>query len=199
LWLVGLGIRHLVIANVTRNAEVERCHRTVYDYAIVGNQDRRLESLQHILDQALHELNFLLPSRAAGCTDQPPILAHPELLQPRRPFRAEQELALFDLHRVDAHLATLTWQRKPDQNGRISLGSRQQCYSIGRRWAGCDISIYFDPTDRHFVFCTDSAHQVAIKRLPAKALDVENLTQLVVWPSGLVAQQFVLPLVWPHG
>jgi hypothetical protein len=57
LWLKGLDIEHLVIQNVTSNAEVERCHRTINDYAVVGNEDKTLEELQHILDQSTHELN----------------------------------------------------------------------------------------------------------------------------------------------
>lgn len=37
LWLIGLGIKHLRIRRTTDNAEVERAHRTINDYAIVGN------------------------------------------------------------------------------------------------------------------------------------------------------------------
>jgi transposase len=99
LWLKGLGIDHLVIQNVTSNAEVERCHRTVNDYAVVGNEDKTPAELQRILDQATYELNYELSSRAEGCAGCPPIVAHPELLQPRRPFQPEQELAIFDLKR----------------------------------------------------------------------------------------------------
>jgi len=99
LWLKGLGIDHLVIRSgrPTDNAEVERCHRTLNDYAIVGNEDADVEQLQRMLDQAVYELNYELPSRAEGCGGLTPVVAHPELLRPRRPFRPEHELALFDL------------------------------------------------------------------------------------------------------
>jgi len=53
LWLKGLGIDHLVIGKVTDNAEVERCHRTINDYAIVGNEDATPAQLQAMLEQAL--------------------------------------------------------------------------------------------------------------------------------------------------
>ena len=69
-----------------------------------------------------------LPSRAEGCGGLPPIAAHPELLQPRRPFQSEHELASFDLKRVDAYLAALTWQRKVGKTGQITLGRRHQYY-----------------------------------------------------------------------
>jgi len=87
-----------------------------------------VSQLQHILDQAVYELVFKLPSRAEGCGDLPPIAAHPELLQPRRPFQSEHELASFDLKRVDAYLAALTWQRKVGKTGQITLGRRHQYY-----------------------------------------------------------------------
>jgi transposase InsO family protein len=41
LWLQGLGIAHLMSRSrrPTDNAEVEHCHRTINEYAIVGNED----------------------------------------------------------------------------------------------------------------------------------------------------------------
>jgi len=134
LWLKGLGIDHLVIRSgrPTDNAEVERCHRTLNDYAIVGNEDADVEQLQRMLDQAVYELNYELPSRAEGCGGLTPVVAHPELLRPRRPFRPEHELALFDLKRVDAYLATFTWERKVGKTGQITIGGRHQRYSVGR-------------------------------------------------------------------
>lgn len=197
LWLKGLGIEHLVIQNVTSNAEVERCHRTVNDYAVVGNEDKAPEQLQCILDQSTYELNFELSSRAEGCAGQPPIVAHPELLQPSRPFQPEQELALFDLKRVDAYLATLTWRRIVDKTGRVSLGGKQRLYSLGRNHTGSEVIVHFDPADRHFVFTKVSGETIG--RLPAKRLDVGDLTGLAIWPIGLGPQQLPLPLFVTEG
>jgi hypothetical protein len=199
LWLKGLGVEHRVIQNVTSNAQVERCHRTVTDYAVIGNEDKTPEELQRILDQSTYELNFELSSRAKGCAGQPPIVAHPELLQPRRSFQPEHELALFDLKRVDTYLATFTWRRIVDTNGVVSLGGKQRRYSVGRTYAGHEVLVRFDPTDRHFVFAEGSAPGKAIKRLPAKRLDVSDLTGLALWPTGLGPQQLPLPLVWTEG
>lgn len=58
LWLAGLGVSHQVIraGKPTDNAEVERCHRTITDYALVGNEDKSLAPLQLLLDQAVTEL-----------------------------------------------------------------------------------------------------------------------------------------------
>lgn len=196
LWLKGLSIDHLVIrpGKPTDNGAVERCHRTVNDYAVVGNEDADVAQLQHILDQAVHELNFELPSRAEGCSGVPPVVAHPELLQPRRPFRPEHELALFDLKRVDAYLATFTWERKVGKTGQITLGGRHQRYSVGRSYARQHVMVRFDPTDRHFVFYDIDDPEREVGRRPAKGLDVSDLTGLATWPVGLGCQQLPLPL-----
>src|SRR5262249_3738163 len=55
LWLRGLAIDHVVIGpgRPTDNAEVERCHRTSNDYAIIGKEAASLAELQLLLDQAV--------------------------------------------------------------------------------------------------------------------------------------------------
>ena len=196
LWLVGLGIRHRVIRSgrPTDNAEVERCHRTVHDYAIVGQEKYPLPQLQERLDHAVDELLAELPSRAEGCAGRPPLQAHPDLLQPRHPFQPEHELAHFDLRRVDAYLATFVWSRKVGRTGQICLGGHHHYYSVGRAYAGREAFIRFDPADRHFVFYTDPDqldHEIG--RRPARHLTVEELTGLATWPDGLLPQQLPLP------
>jgi transposase InsO family protein len=209
LWLKGLGIKHLVTRSgkATDNAEVERCHRTVNDYAIVGNEKHPLVKLQSILDDAVLELAFDLSSRAEGCAGRTPVQAHPELLTPRHPFRAEHELALFDLQRVDAFLSTFTWTRKVGKTGQIYLGGQHERYSVGRAYARQVVLVRFDPTDRHFVFYLPDSEQEdldqetrrEIGRRPARNLEVEDLTGLATWPAGLVPQQLPLPLCFVEG
>ena len=201
LWLKGLGIVHRVIRSgmPTDNGAVERCHRTVNDYAIVGHEDTKVPQLQLLLDQAVDELNFELPSRAKGCAGRPPIIAHPDLLQPRRPFQPEHELALFDLQRVDAYLASFTWQRTVSKTGQITLGGQRQRYSVGRAFARQQVLVRFDPLDRHFVFFDLDQPQIEIGRRPARNLDVPDLTGLATWPDGLGFQQLSLPLDFSEG
>lgn len=196
LWLEGLGIRHLTIrpGKPTDNAEVERCHRTIYEYALVGNEDLPLSPLQSLLEQAVFELNFELPSRAEGCAGRPPTQAHPELLQPRQPFEPEQELAHFDLKRVDAYLATFTWQRKVGKSGQICLGGHHHYYLVGRAHAQKEILVRFDPTDRYFVFFDPDDSDTEIGRRPARNLETDDITGLIPWPASLLPQQLPLPL-----
>jgi hypothetical protein len=207
LWLRGLGIVHLVIraGRATDNAEVERGHKTVSDYAIVGNEKHSVVELQSILDDAVLELAFDLPSRAEGCAGRTPIEAHPELMDPRHPFRAEHELALFDLKRVDAFLSTFTWTRKVGKTGQIYIGGQHQAYSVGRDYARQEVLVRFDPTDRHFVFYLHQSERGELEELqeigrrPARNLEVEDLTGLALWPDGLVPQQLPLPLCFVEG
>ena len=194
-------IEHLQIRSgrPTDNAEVERCHRTLNEYALLGNQDNEEAPLQAILDQAVHELAFELPWRAEGCAGCPPILAHPELLHPRHPFQLEHAWAVFDLARVDAYLAALTWQRTVGKTGQITLGGQHQYYSVGRAWAGRAVRVRFDPADRHFVFYDVRAPEPEIGRRPARGLEVTDLTGVAMWPVGLGPQQLPLPLLAQEG
>jgi transposase InsO family protein len=197
LWLKGLGIEHQLIrpGKPTDNAEVERCHRTLHDYVIVGNEDNPLPQLQALVEHAIFELTYELPSRAAGCAGKSPMQAHPDLLQPRRAFCAQEELAQFDLQRVDAYLATLTWQRKVSQTGQIGIGGSHHYYTVGRTHAGLEVLVRFAPTDRHFVFYDVRLPEKEIGRRPAQHLDVEDITGYATFPQGLLPQQLPLPFL----
>jgi transposase InsO family protein len=196
LWLKGLDIAHLVIraGKPTDNAEVERSHRTVNEYTIRGQQHLSAAELQASLDTAVLELALELPSQAHGCHGLPPVTAHPQLLASARPFRAEQELALFDLARVDAYLATFTWTRKVGKTGQICIGGHHHTYSVGRHYARQQVLVRFDPDDRHFVFFAEDEPEREIGRRPARHIDVADLTGLVVDDAYLVPQQLPLPL-----
>ncbi|HJZ45958.1 MAG TPA: helix-turn-helix domain-containing protein [Roseiflexaceae bacterium] len=87
LWLVGLGVAHRFSRpNMpTDQAEVERRHRTLDGF--VGLPERRLDlaQLQQRLDTEREMHNRFFASRASECAGRPALLAHPELLRPRRP------------------------------------------------------------------------------------------------------------------
>jgi transposase len=194
LWLVGLGIRHLVITKVTQNAEVERCHRTIYEYGLLGNEDQSPEQLQHTLDQASYELNYELPSQAEGCAGQPPILAHPELLAKPRPYNPAEEHRLFDLKRVDQYLQQFVWVHRVSENGQVAIGPYHARYSVSRAYAKQDVEVRFDPADRHFVFSPVGQADVIIRRCPAKHLQAVDLMGQETFPIGPGFQQLALPL-----
>jgi len=200
LWWIGLGIEHCLASSPQRNGCIERGHRTLNERTLVEQHFDDAGELQHQVDVDWHELNAECPSRAKGCHGQPPLVAHPELLVPRRPYRPEWELDLFDLKRVDQYLATQTWVRTVSEVGQVSLGSHR--YGLGIAWAGQTVSICFDPEHRQFVFMQvkpkTKRGQCQAELLPvcvdAKGLSVEELTGLSAALDDLPVRQLMLPL-----
>ena len=199
LWLIGLGIQPVRIrpGTPTDNAEVERCHQTLYNYALLGSAADTLAHLQQILPCAVRELGYELPSQAAGCHGRAPVTAHPELLNPPRPFVAEQELAYFDLRRVDVYLASFLWQRTVGATGEINLGDRR--YTVRAAYAHCQVLVCFDPTQRHFVVFEATSPYREIRSRPARGLGVAELTGITTYTGDAAPQQLPLPLVWLEG
>ena len=202
VWWVGLGIDHRLRERQTpkRNGSVERSHRTLNERTLVGQQFSSAAALQDQVDLDWHELNAECPSRARGCQGQPPLLAHPELLVPRRPYQPEWELELFELARVYRYLASQTWTRTVSQNGQVSLGGTH--YGLGRSWAEQTVTVSFDAARRQFVFSQVRSQTAAGRRLAAlapvyrdaKRLSVEDLTGLPAALSELPERQLMLPL-----
>jgi hypothetical protein len=203
LWWIGLGIEHRLIPRHTprRNGAVERSHRTLNERTLIGQHFDGAEHLQYQVDADWDELNTECPSRARGCHGQPPLVAHPELLIPRRPYRPEWESALFDLKRVDTYLAAHRWIRTVSQTGQVALGGYR--YGLGKAWAEQTVSVSFDTEQRQFVFTqvrpdTKQGHrlpELAPVRLDAQGLGIEDLTGLPTALENLPARQLMLPLL----
>jgi hypothetical protein len=194
LWLEGLGIhhRHCRPGVPTDDAEVERGHRTLYDYGLYGHLDEPFETLQQRLETARYELNHEYPSRAHGCDGRPAFQAHPELLHPPRLFDPQQELAFFDLHRVDTYLASLCFERKVGKCGQVNLGGQHVRYSVGRQFAGQVVLIRFDPTNRTLVAFLNEQE---IARWQSKYLDVQDIVGFGQDTQCYLPQQLPLPFL----
>ena len=178
LWWLGLGIEHRLIPRHTpqRNGSVERSHRTLNERTLVGQHFNDAHHLQAQVDADWHELNAKCPSRAKGCHGQPPLVAHPELLVPRRPYRPEWELDLFDLKRVDRYLASQTWTRTASQVGQVSLDGYR--YGLGKAWAGQTVSVRFHLERRQFVFTQvrpDTKRGRQLPKLAPVSLEAQSL------------------------
>ena len=203
LWLTGLGIQHQRIrpGRPTDNAQVERCHQTVCNYAVIGNEKSSPPQLQETLDQAVTTLANRLPSRATQCQARPPVQAYPELLTQPRPWHPTLELAHFDLNRIDALLASSVWQRRVGKTGQICIGGRHRYYSVGRNYAGQDVHVCFDPADRSYVFFQFDDHDPStvgpeIARRPARYLTFEAIAGLDHPGASIGPQQ--LKLAFPE-
>jgi hypothetical protein len=177
LWLVGLGIHHQFGRpnQPTDQPQVERGHRTLFDWMAQPAPPPSLVILQTELDTARHQHNAVLPSQAGDCQDRVPLQAHPEVRQVQRPYHPSAELALFSLARVDQFLSQFTWQYKVSAVGQVHIHDHR--YGVGQAHAGKLIDVRFDPETREFVF-SDAQTAQELKRCGAQDLDV---TTIIGW------------------
>ncbi|MBL8133619.1 MAG: DDE-type integrase/transposase/recombinase [Anaerolineae bacterium] len=170
LWLVGLGVTPVINRphRPTDNAQVERCNGIWFEQVARGAQPATWDALQQQTDRAWQDRRELLPSRNPRCAGQPPAVAVPALLSPRRPFARDREAALFDLQQVFAYLATWKWQRVVDITGQISLGSfsRRVLPQTPRTRHRQLIALHFDLPLRLFVARTLDGEPLSTFTLP---------------------------------
>lgn len=197
LWWVGLGIEPRLIRHSPReNGSVERAHRTLCERTLSGNVFQDEAHLQAQMDADWDEMNCQCPSRARGCHGCPPLDAHPELRWPRRLYDPTYELELFDLQRINAYLKPLTWTRKVNSHGRLSLGNQR--YGLGRAWAGKSVSIRFAPDQRTFIFTDLAAQPCEPLTRPAKGLSKAAIIGTLEAPAAAYHLQLPLLMCYPE-
>jgi hypothetical protein len=164
LWLVGLGVQPLVNHpfRPTQNARVERHGRTWKDHVAVGAQFSSYAAVQAASDAARHARLAHLPSRNRACAGQPPLEAHPELLQPRRPYAIANEAALFDYERVELYLSDWVWLRVVDKTGKLWIAD--QYVTVGRRYNQHAVAIRYDLEWRCFTVWAQDGSETWIAR-----------------------------------
>lgn len=194
LWLVGLGITHILSRpyRPTDQAQIERIHRTQGDFVWKDQSFDQLEPFQQALDYHRQEYNQRYPSQSAHCHGLPPLLAFPTARTTGRPYHPDLEWELFDLHRVDAFLAQQVWVRKVAQCGNVHIGLH--FYTLGYAWKGQLVSVRFLSETRSFRFLATDGTWIADR--PALGLEKEQLIGLIPahlpLPAGF---QFSFPLV----
>lgn len=181
LWLIGLGVVHRFSrpGQPTDQAQIERTHRTLDNFAHLLDRPPDLASVQQRLELEREQYNHWFPSRASDCGGRPPLVAHPELLLPRRPYRVEWEPQMFDLQRVYDYLATIELERKVSQVGQIQVGGRS--VGVGRAWVGQTVSIRCDPVARLWV--VEDREGKLVTHLPVRGVDITSLTGLSEEPA----------------
>ena len=149
-WLAGLGIQfeRTRPGRPQDQGRVERGHRTLSDFTYSQEDRRDLAHFQKALTRNRYLYNTKFPSRARGCQGQPPLVAHPEALMPRRPYHPKEEWTQFSLDRVAQLLAQQPLKRKVTAVDQISLAGR--FYSVGRRYAGQYVELRFNTTLRQW-------------------------------------------------
>jgi len=185
LYLVGLGIQHVFIrpGRPTDHAQVERGHRTLDNLVLDEDALQDREHLQQALDRERRVYLLEFPCHASDCNGRPPLVAHPELLHPRREYHPDLEPLLFSMQRVYDYLATFTFERKVSNGACVALAHQ---VSIGRKlarqlkqrvvWVRCD------PMTHEWVIYQKPAHPqdtlVELTRRPIKYLDYFTITGL---------------------
>ena len=193
LWLVGLGISHIVSreGKPTDQAQVERTHRTLGDMVWKDTHFAALDQLQMALDQARQRYNTELPVLAANCQGQPPLTVYPCARHSGRPFHSDVEWILFDLHRVDTYLSSFVWTRKVWSSGGVSLAGHK--YGLGTAYAGQTVSARFVANARAFRF--QARDGTIIAERPAVGLDKEDIIgRIPVDVPTLLFFQLPLPM-----
>lgn len=197
LWLVGLGVSHRFIRphTPTDQPQIERNHRTIDGFTFDEESRANLSAFQQALDRERQTYNHHFPSQASDCAGRPPLVTHPELLQPPRPYQLASEFVLFDIQRVYDYLTTFTFQRKVNTAGQVSL--KHRLYSIGRSHAGKAVLVWFDPHHCQWVFYEDAEldPKPELARRNPKDLTFEALTGLNPKDLGVGEPlQLALPL-----
>jgi hypothetical protein len=173
LWLVGLGITHILSRphRPTDQPQVERNHRTQGGFVWKDQVFDRVEPLQQALDHYCQLYNEHYPSQAAHCHGSPPLLVFPTARTTGRPYHPDLEWNLLDLDRVDAFLAQFVWTRKVAKNGTVYLGDHYYYLDYHRK--AQPISVRFLPASRSFRF--QDANGSQIKDLPILGFEKDHL------------------------
>jgi len=180
LWLVGLAVAHRLSrpGRPTDQPHIERSHRTLGDWIADDEGMQDSTHLQQRLDHERYVYNHLYPSQASNCAGQPPLIAHPELLNPRRPYQPELEVELFDLQRVYDYLAQFTFKRKVSAKAQVSLG--RQSYTLGKKLIREHqletVLVRFDQVNAEWKFFTPEDEELVA--FPVKGMTVQVLTGL---------------------
>jgi hypothetical protein len=177
LWLLALGVQ-LTFGRPGQprdQAVTERSHQTWWAQVVSGQHFAGLDSLWQALEQRRTFLNEQLPCASLG--ERPPLVACPQVHQPRRRYRPEWEEAMLDLERIYHFLGECRWFRRSSKVGTVSMGGHN--YSLGKDWYNTEVEVSFNPDAHSFLFRAPPRPE---KRLPirwlSKAFLMGELTPL---------------------
>ncbi len=180
LWLIGLGVE--VTWNRPRHPEengtVERDQGVTKRWAEPGTCAGP-EELGARLEWAAQIQRACYPAVRGRSR----LEAHPALATPARPYAPAREDELWELGRVLRFLAGGLWRRRVCSTGQVSLYNRR--YGVGRRHAGQEVSVRFDPEAVQWVVL--DARGAELVRHAAEQITRERVLGLEVLrrkPSG---------------
>src|SRR5439155_24124442 len=113
------------------------------------------------------------PALAGGRTRQE---SFPQLASNERQYRVEAEARQFDLERVKQYLGQGRWPRLVSKIGQITLYGK--AYRVGRRWAGEQVWLRFDPQTSEWVIASKDGTELI--RHAAEQITTERICNLRV-------------------
>ena len=178
LWLVGLGIRPLFgrPRQSTDNAVVERCHGVLNGWV-------EPQTCSHLaeLAQRLHYFATLQREHYPFSEHASRLVCFPDLLLNSRSYQTEPEKIIWNLETVLEYVATYSFPRTVEKNGRITLMTHE--YSLGRKYRAQRVTARLDPQQK--CWCIKDRFGDLIATFPASQLDY-----LIIEPLLLTSKHF---------
>jgi hypothetical protein len=175
LWLTGLAIEHELIRRVIENGCVERSHRTRFNRLEGYGPLSSLAQWQELANYECWRMNAILPSRGRGCRRKPPFLVYPQVRQPKRWYRQEDELSIFDLNRVKTYLSKGKWLRHASSKGQFSFHAQK--YNLGFRFHSQWVLIVYALADGFRVSCLPDPEVISL--ISVSGITTEAITGIL--------------------
>jgi SH3-like domain-containing protein len=172
LWLVGLGIRPIFgrPRQSTDNAVVERSHGVLNGWVETSTCANINE-----LEQRLNRFATIQRERYPVRDGASRMSCYPALLLNSRPYQVQQEINDWRLQRVLDYVATYTFTRTVEKNGRITLMTHE--YSLGRVYRSQQVSARLDTQQQSWIIKDRQGEIVAtFPALQLNYLTIESLT-----------------------
>lgn len=163
LFLLGLGVNlsFIKVRPPAKQAMVERSHQTLDKQVLEGKIYQTWQELFTNTNKRRGILNEKYPCRTLG--KRAPLEVYPEAAHSKRPYSIEKETKLFDLNRIEKHLADYTWYRKVSSVKTLSL---KKIYYLKEAKPKTHVQIKFCTVSKKLIF-RDVNEQI-IKELSAK-------------------------------
>jgi transposase InsO family protein len=172
LWLVGLGIRPIFgrPRQSTDNAVVERSHGVLNGW-VETTTCTNINELEQRLNRfaTLQRERYPIKDGASRMSCFPALLLNP------RPYQLQQEINDWRLERVLDYVATYTFTRTVEKNGRITLMTYE--YSLGRAYRSQQVTARLDALQQCWII--KDRHGEIVATFPALQLNyltIESLT-----------------------
>ena len=161
LWLAGCGIttHHNDARRPEQNGVVERSHGTVKRWAEPWLCDS-VTQLQHRAEEASRRQRESYPYRRGGSRME----QFPSLRHSGREYSPAWEQGNWNVEEARGVLAEVVEKRRVDQNGCVSLYSRN--VGVGRAWKGTEVWVRYDPAGRRWTFYDNDGRLVQHRDAP---------------------------------